>query len=334
MVTGYGIIVLARYLLAFFSSFRFPVIFARLSERIGNGIQAAPRSALVGDISPPKRIGASYGLKRSLATIGSFSGAAIAMLIMWLTNENYRVLFAFTTIPATIGFILLIFFVKEPKTLRQAAVFAGVPSHAPKYKPTFKLSNFKLLGPTFWKLMTVNFIFLLARMGETFLSLYGRELGLSLSRIPIVMMVFNLAWSLSSYPVGQIADRMNRYWLLCLGMVTLVLSDLVISNASALPMFFLGVALWGIQYGTTQNIFLSLINEAVPETLRGTGLGIFWLTSACATMIGDSTMGYIAHRWESARYAFIASGIVSILGLTSLLVIMGYKIRPKKKNKH
>ena len=41
-------------------------------ERLGNGIQATPRDAMVADIAPPNRIGASYGLKRSLATAGSF----------------------------------------------------------------------------------------------------------------------------------------------------------------------------------------------------------------------------------------------------------------------
>jgi MFS family permease len=329
MIVGYGIVVVSRYVLAFFSMFGFAVIFSRLFERIGNGIQAAPRSALVGDISPPKRIGASYGLKRSLATIGSVSGGVFAMIIMFVSNESYRVLFAFTIFPATIGFILLIFKVKEPKHLKQAAVFAGIPSHAPKYQPTFKFSNFKLLGSTFWKLMTVNFIFLLARMGETFLSLYGRSFQIQRTYLPTVMITFNLAWAASSYPIGLIADKMNRYWVLCLGMVTLILADLVLSTATALPAFYLGVALWGIQYGTTQNIFLSLINEIVPETLRGTGLGIFWITSACATMICDAAMGRIADT-HSYSYVYTVSGCVSVIGLMSLLIIMGYKIRQAK----
>lgn len=327
MLVGYGIVACSRYVLAGFSSFGISVIISRLSERIGNGIQAAPRSALVGDISPPKRIGACYGLKRSFATLGSFVGACIAVLIMWLTSSNYKILFWFTVIPATIGLVLLIFFVKEPKKLKQAAVLAGFPSHAPKYKPKFALSNFKLLGITFWKLMVVNFVFLLARMGETFLSLHGRgEFHLPTHLIPTIMMVFNLAWSLSSYPIGLIADKMNRYWLLALGMVSLVLADIILASANQLWVFYVGIIFWGIQYGTTQNIFLSLINEIVPENLRGTGLGIYFITCATATMICDTTMGHVAEHFGT-RGAFASSGVIAALSIVSLIIIMGYKIK-------
>lgn len=331
MVIGYGIVAFARYILAFFAAFSFPVVFARLTERIGNGIQAAPRSALVGDISPSKRIGACYGLKRSLATIGSFVGAIIALLIMHVSNNNYRFLFWFTTIPATIGFIVLIFFVKEPKKIKHAAVLSGIPSHAPKYKTTFRLANFKFLGTTFWKLMIVNAIFLLARMGETFLALHGRKtFDMPLALVPTIMMVFNIAWSSSSYPIGLIADKMNRYWLLCLGMICLILSDIVLASSTTLLTFYIGIALWGIQYGTTQNIFLSLINEIVPENLRGTGLGVYFIICATATMICDTAMGHVADQFGT-RGAFVASGVISTFALMSLIVIMGYKIRQTSK---
>ncbi|GHS98389.1 MFS transporter [Alphaproteobacteria bacterium] len=332
MVFGYGIVVCARYILALFSMYCGPVIFARVAERIGNGMQAAPRSALVGDISPPKRIGASYGLKRSLATLGSFSGAVVALFIMSKTQNNYKILFKFTTLPITFGFIFLIFKVKDPLQMRQSAVLAGVPSYAPKYRPTFHSQNFKLLGSTFWKLMSVNFVFLMARMGETFLMLYGREFHIEPKFLPTIMMVFNLSWAASSYPVGLIADKMNRYWLLCFGMVSLGLADFVFSTAHTLPAFFVGVMLWGIQYGTTQNIFLSLINEVVPEILRGTGLGIYWVISAITVLLCDSTMGRIASNCgDSIRPVFVTSGIVSLFGLASLFVIMGYKIRPREQ---
>lgn len=332
MCVGYGIIVLSRYVLATLSGFGIVIVLTRIMERIGNGIQAAPRSALVNDISPAKRVGACYGLKRSLATIGSCVGAILAIAIMKLSGGSYRALFWFTTIPSTIGFILLVFKVKEPKKIEKAAIFSSVPSHAPKYQPTFSLRNsvshFKILGPTFGKLMIVNFIFLLARMGEAFLIIHARdELHISREYIPTVMIVFNLAWAASSYPVGLISEKLNKYWLLCLGMSCLILADIVLATSHRLWTFYIGIMLWGVQYGSTMNIFLSLISEVVPETLRGTSLGIYFVTCAVAITIGDSFMGFIAQRLGSTRAAFVASGIISILGLMSLIIIMGYKIK-------
>jgi MFS family permease len=330
MIVGYGIIILARYVLAVFSWCGAAVVFARLVERVGNGIQAAPRSALVGDISPSKRIGACYGLKRSLATIGSFMGAFMAILIMQWSGGSYRVLFWFTALPVSLGFMLLLFMVKEPARLKKAAVLSVLPSYSPKYKATFSFSKFKLLGTTFGKLMIVNFIFISARMGETFLVIHGRdEFHLAKGLVPTIMMVFNFAWASSSYPIGLIADKMNRYWLLCLGMTCLVLADITLATATTLFTFYLGITLWGIQYGTTLNIFLSLINEVVPENLRGTGLGIYFITCATATMIGDTTMGRIAQSFGTTRAAFVASGIVAVIAIMSLIVIMGYKIKQK-----
>lgn len=330
MLIGYGIVVGARYLMAAFSAFSLPMVLARLAERVGNGVQAAPRSALVGDIAPSKRIGACYGLKRSLATAGSFLGAFVALLIMLRSGGNYRTLFWFTTIPATIGFLLLLLFVREPRKLSQAAVLASIPSHAPKYKTTFQLANLKFLGSTFWKLMLVNAIFLLSRMGESFLAMHGRfEFHLSKAMIPTVMIVFNLAWCCSSYPVGLVADKMNRYWILCLGMISLIMSDIVLASASTLWTFYLGIFLWGVQYGSTQNIFLSLINETVPETLRGTGLGIYFMVCATSTFICDTAMGHLVQHMGTTRSAFVASGIVSTFALMSLIMVMGYKIRQR-----
>ena len=73
MIFGYMLSVFSRPILAISNSFAL-VLTARIMERLGNGIQATPRDAMVADVAPPKRIGASYGLKRSLATAGSFFG--------------------------------------------------------------------------------------------------------------------------------------------------------------------------------------------------------------------------------------------------------------------
>ena len=61
MVVGYIFSVLSRPLLAISNSFIL-VFSARMMERFGNGVQASPRDAIIADVAPRKRIGASYGL--------------------------------------------------------------------------------------------------------------------------------------------------------------------------------------------------------------------------------------------------------------------------------
>ncbi len=327
MVFGYMLSVFSRPLLAMAGSFG-TVFTARLMERIGNGIQATPRDAMVADVAPANRIGASYGLKRSLGTAGSFLGAVCGILAMIWTHDNYQQVFWLASIPALIAFMVLIFFVKEPKQFDHSAVSAEIPLPTPKRRTSIRWSSFKLLGQSFWLLMIVNAIFMLSRMSETFLILHAHiNFDLPSTYAPAVMMLFNAGWCAASYPVGVLADRMNRYWFLAIGIIFIVLADLIMASAGSLTTMLIGVLFWGIQYGITQNIFISLIAEKVPENLRGTGFGCYYIINAIAAFCADMGAGFISQHYGEAK-AFIGSGIVALVSLMTLMVVMGYK---KKK---
>ncbi|MCX7338405.1 MAG: MFS transporter [Alphaproteobacteria bacterium] len=327
LVLGYVLSAFSRLLLGLACSFGL-VFAARLMERIGNGLQSTPRDAMVADIAPPRRIGASYGLKRSLGQAGAFLGGAVGILAMWWTSNDFQQVFWLASIPAFIALSILIFMVKEPKRYDHPAVSAEIPLPVPKSRPKMRWSNLRLLGQSFWLLMVVNAIFMLSRMSETFLILHAHgNFGLKVTYAPLVMMVFNAAWCGVSYPVGVLADRMNRYWFLAIGIIFIVLADIVLASALSLPVFFIGVALWGVQYGITQNIFLSLIVESVPENLRGTGLGCYYIILATSAFFADLGAGAISEHYGEA-YAFTTSGVIALCSLLTLMVIMGYK---KKK---
>jgi MFS family permease len=57
----------------------------------------------------------------------------------------------------------------------------------------------------------------LARFSEAFLVLRAQT-GLSVTWIPLVMVVMALFGALSAYPAGWLSDRMSRTKLLCIGM--------------------------------------------------------------------------------------------------------------------
>jgi len=326
MVVGYLISVLSRPVWAISNSFML-VSVARMMERVGNGTQATPRDAMVADIAPPKRIGAAYGLKRSLATLGSFFGAIVCIFAMKITGENYQQLFMLACIPSFTALIILILFVKEPKNKKHPAISAEAPSPAPKVKAKVKFSQLPLLGRAFWLLMIVNAVFMLSRFGETFLVLHGNgNLGLSATYAPLVMIIFNASWCAASYPIGLLADKMNRYYVLLVGIIFIVMSDMVMATADSIPLFFLGVVFWGIQYGITSNIFTTLIAETVPEDLRGTGFGCYYIISAASAFICDMFAGKIARNF-GFEMVFITSGIVALISLLTLVIIMGYKKR-------
>lgn len=329
MIFGYVFSVVSRPVLAISDSFGL-VFSARMMERFGNGVQASPRDAIVADVAPRKRIGASYGLKRSLAYIGSLLGGVFGILAMKATGNDYQAVFGLASIPALAAFLLLIFCVKEPKRFEHPAITSEAPLPSPKLKPKFSFKNFKYLGMSFWLLMGVNAIFMMARMNETFLILRMNE-GFQVDPMfaPVVMIVFNLGTTLSSYPVGLLGDRFDRVKLLCIGIASLLLADIIMYSALSRMTMYLGVLFWGIQLGSTQNVFVSLIAEKVPEDLRGTGLGIYWLVNAFSAFWADTLAGFVAHHY-SLNSIFVSSGIIGVFALMVLLLMI-HIISPVRK---
>ncbi len=330
MVVGYSMIVVSRIIFGFAGSF-LPIFFGRMMERVGNGTQSTPRDTMVADVSPSNKIGAAYGIKRTLSQLGAFLGAIAGIFAIQWFNSDIQAVFQLAVIPAILAFLILIFFIKEPKKFEHSAVSAEIPLPEQKRKHPISLKNLPLLGKSYWLLMIVALIFMLARFGESFLVLYAKkQFDLPLSQVPLIMMVFNAAWCLTVYPVGVMADRMNRYWFLLMGIIFLVVANMVLANADTITMVWIGVAFWGVQYGITQNIFLSLIAEIVPENLRGTGFGCFYVICALSEYLANHMVAGIVSQVYGQSRSFLASGMIAAFSLLVLIVIMGYKSNKNK----
>ena len=138
-VLGYGLSALAKPLFAL--AMTPPAVFAaRFIDRLGKGIRGAPRDALIGDIAPPHLRGASYGLRQSLDTVGAFAGPLLAVALMALTGDSYRIVFSLATIPAVACVTLLVCRVHEPSHAVPARV-ARAPISA---------ADLRRLGAPFW----------------------------------------------------------------------------------------------------------------------------------------------------------------------------------------
>ncbi len=62
-------------------------------DRLANGVQAAPRDALIGDLSPIATRSACFGFAQSMRKWGSFMGAGLAFALMKVSGNNYRLIF-------------------------------------------------------------------------------------------------------------------------------------------------------------------------------------------------------------------------------------------------
>jgi MFS family permease len=291
------------------------VLTARLLDRIGKGVRGAPRDALVADITPSQLRGATYGLRQSLDTVGSFLGPLLAVGLMLLWANDFRAVFWVAVLPGLMAVVLLWFGIHEPDN-RQSSTG----------KNPVRWDNLTHLGSAYWWVVGIGAIFTLARFSEAFLVLRAQHRGIPVALVPLVMVAMNLIYALSAYPFGKLSDRMSHMRLLTVGLLVLIASDLVLAMNDHWAVVFLGVGLWGLHMGMTQGLLATMVANTAPVDLRGTAFGFFNLASGLSMLIASLVAGFL---WDQfgASYTFYAGALfcgIAVMGLTL------YQLKSKK----
>ncbi|MEM0982106.1 MAG: MFS transporter, partial [Cyanobacteria bacterium P01_H01_bin.58] len=113
-VLGYGLGAIAKLMLAVAGVWGH-VLGARVVDRMGKGLRAAPRDALIAENCLPHQRGRAFGLHHSLETIGEVVGPLLGFGFLLLFTDNYRGVFAIAFFPAALGVLVLLTLVREPK---------------------------------------------------------------------------------------------------------------------------------------------------------------------------------------------------------------------------
>jgi len=305
-VLGYGLGALSKPIFPLASGIGW-LVGARFIDRVGKGTRGAPRDALVADLAPADLRGASFGLRQSLDTIGSFTGPLLAMLLMALTLNSFTTVFWIAVIPAFASVALLIYAVKEPERIEPAT-----------QRPKLKFSDAKRLGRKFWPVVGIAALLTLARFSEAFLLLKAQNIGLPLAMIPIVLVVMNIAYMFSAYPAGVMSDRVGRRVMLFIGLGFLVIADLFLAFGTNYPMLALGVVFWGLHMGFTESLLATMVADTAPADLRGTAFGVYNLACGIALLLASVIAGAL---WDSygPMVTFIAGATFAAASALALL---------------
>lgn len=306
-VLGYGLSAVTKPLFALAGSPGL-ILGARVADRVGKGIRGAPRDALLADLVPKAQRGEAYGLRQSMDTVGAFAGPLLAILFMLVLNGNVPMIFAIAIIPAVISVSILVLFVREPAAQGPA-------------KPRIRIdrASLALLGPGVWTAIIIGSAMTLARISEAFLILRAGEAGLALTYAPLVLVVMNVIYAATAWPVGLLSDKIGKNGLLALGFAVLVLADLALGFGQGLPMIFVGVALWGLHMGLTQGLLAAMVADATPAPLRGTAFGLFNLSTGLALLLGNAVAGAVWAGFGSTA-TFAMGAVLASLALIAAFV--------------
>lgn len=308
VLLGYGIAALTKPLFPLANGVTM-VLTARFIDRVGKGIRGAPRDALVADLTPKNMLGAAYGLRQSMDTVGAVAGPLLALLLMMATADDFRLVFWFAVIPAFLCVALIIFGVREPEHLQAT----------PRRRFPIQRIEMARLPRRYWWVIAFAAVLTLARFSEAFLLLRAEDAGMAVTWVPLILIVMNVVYAGSAYPLGHLSDRIRHRSLLALGIVFLIAADLILAVAGSVWIVAVGAIFWGLHMGATQGLLSAIVADVAPADLRGTAFGLFNLITglallAASVMAGGlwSVMGPEMTFYAGAMFAFVA-----LLGLVA-----------------
>ena len=307
-VLGYGLGAVSKLIFPLAGSVGW-IVGAKAIDRIGKGIRGTPRDALIADVTPPALRGASFGLRKSLDTVGGFLGPLVAIALMVAFSGNVVLVFWVAVVPAFLAVALLVVGIREP---------AKPASRQTSALP--RLADIAKLNRGVWAVVAAASLLTLARFSEAFLLLRSLEVGFTPIWVPITMVLMHAVYGLAAYPVGRLSDAIGRTGLLLASLPLLVLAYLTLAAASGPGLFLLGIVLWGLHMGFSQGLLATLIADTAPQMLKGTAFGIFHLMTGLVVLVGNVGAGWL---WDAygSRATFLAGAALAVIALAGLALV-------------
>lgn len=249
-----------------------PIMAIRFADRVGKGIRAAPRDALVGDSVDEDNRGKAYGFHKAMDTSGAALGLLLAAVIVFLLQrdvvnlqlDTYRWMIIIGIVPAFIALFFFIFIKETPKK-HVAACDA----------PATLSAKENVIDKRFKIFMVIMFLFTLGNSSDAFIVLRAQSLGNSVLLISIMLIMFNIVYALFSMPAGILSDRLGRRKVIIAGWIIYALVYLGLATANQGWIIWVLYAFYGLYYGLTQGVYRALVCDLVPEERRGTAFGMY-----------------------------------------------------------
>ena len=313
MIIGYGItaIITPLYALA-----RVPIqiLFFRFFERIGKGLRAAPRDSLISGSIKKNEAGKTFGFQKAMDNSGAIVGPLIAFLLLSIFPLNYSYIFLLATIPAILGVLTIIIFIKEAK--------------AEKKETTNKIS-LKLLPKKFYFFLIIIFVFTLGNSADALLLVKTSETGIDKSYIPFVYMIFNTVSVLLAIPIGKLSDRIGREKLIILGFLVYAIVYYFFGRFNNINVFIFLFMLYGFYSALTDGSQKAMISDIVSKDLKGTGFGIYHAVLGITLLPASLIAGLLYDKVNSNAPFYFGS----VMALIATILMILFTILDKRKRK-
>lgn len=301
VVGGYALSGLMRPLIALTTSW-VGVLACRFADRIGKGLRAAPRDALLTLSVAPQQRGLAFGLHRSMDNLGAVIGPLLAALLLGL-GMPLREVFFWSLLPALLVIVLTLL-VREPERAEL------------KPKPfRWDLSD---QPQTLRRYLVALGLFTLGNSSNMFLLLRAKELGLGDAQIPLIWALVCGVAAVFGTPLSAWSDRLDRRRLIVVGWSLYAGFYLVFGLLPAQPWLLWPLfAAYGLFLAATEGAEKALVADLVPPEQAGTAFGWYNLVSGVLLLPASLLFGWF---WaDVAPLAAFAFGSACALAAALLL---------------
>ncbi len=313
VIGGYSLSAFSKPLLVFAQVLGWPfVLLMRVTDRTGKGLRTSARDALIADYTPEHQRGRAYGLHRAMDSLGAVLGPLTALFFMSRLGDEpaaYKSVFLWAFIPAVLG-VFLLFTVREK------------PFVARYKKPRFQ---WKAFNRDFKIFIFVNLIFALGNSSDVFLIVRAKELfsgaGNAVVTSLLAYVVYNLTYSLGSYPAGMLADRIGKRKVFTLGLLIFGMVYLGFAFNHSRHLVWALFAVYGFYTAFTDGVGKAYASTLVSEEYRATGLGVYHMSNGLATFAASTLAGVL---WQNFgfRAAFIYGATAALLAVAMFVFLV------------
>jgi MFS family permease len=317
VVAGYAVANAVKPLLAIVTAWP-QILLIRFTDRLAKGVRGAPRDVMVAESVPKNRLGSAYGLIQSMDSAGAIAGPLAALVL--LARFGIRSVFWAAAVPGALCVLVALVGIREK---RRAA--PGGPSGAAVPTPeTLKNANSRSaerisLPASFYFVLLAVTLFSLGNSSDMFLVLRAQNVGIAVALAPLLGLVFNITYTLASWPAGWFSDHVSRRLVGSAGYVIFAVVYFIFGRAPSTLAIWLAMAVYGFYYALTQPVLKALVVESVGEQVRGRALGIYFFVTSVATLAASLITGELWKHYGaripfyfSAAMALVAAGLLQV----------------------
>jgi MFS family permease len=296
VVGGYFAANLVKPLLALVNSW-WQVLAIRFTDRFSKGIRGAPRDVMIADSTT--RLGSAYGLIQAMDSAGAVMGPLAALWL--LRSHGLRTVFWAAAIPGFLCFAIALLGIREVRN----------PHTVAKSAPQRPL-NFAGLPAAFYFVLIPVTLFSLGNSSDMFLVLRAQSIGIAARYAPLLGLVFNVMYTLFSWPAGYLSDRLSRRGIAACGYLVFAAVYFFFGLAPSRLAIWIAMASYGLFYALTNPVLKALVVESISPAIRGRALGVYAFVTSVATLAASLLTGQLWKHFGPRVPFYFSAGIAAV----------------------